>query len=126
MPFLLVGIVACLDAFRWGILCLKMDWSVKWGVKWGVTFNVQNIVSTRRYFLKSIVFHRKMSDWVVVIPACVGGYFLFLACIIRLFLLIYSCLGGFWGENGVCVGENGYFCRSKYVDYGQEHLFSVS
>ena len=103
-----------------------MDWGDKWSEKWGDKKDVQNIVSTRRYFLKSMVFHRKMSDLVGVIPACMGGYFLFLACIIRLFLLIYSCLGGFWGENVVCVGENGYFCRSKYVDYGQEHLFSVS
>lgn len=37
------------------------------------------------------------------IPACMGGYFLFFACFIRLFLLIYSCLGVFWGEIGVCT-----------------------
>ena len=43
-----------------------------------------------------------------------GGYFLFLAYIIRLFLLIYSCLDGFWGKNGVCVGENGYFWVFKF------------
>ena len=48
------------------------------------------------------------------IPAFMGGYFLFFACFIRLFLLIYSCLGEFWGEIGVCVGENGYFWVFKF------------
>ena len=35
------------------------------------------------------------------IPACMGGYFLFSARVIRLFSLIYSDLGGFWSKNGV-------------------------